>query len=133
MYYVFSFGSIDEEDEKKYIYRIIEPLFTKEEEHLHEVTKDAISLCHQYLKKKFGNSIVSLREISRFSKCVEFFIDYFKKKNEYEKRPNNDKNNKLRSIICSLYLCYYIRLTESEIRVNFENTLRSTLLFLINK
>ena len=28
LYYVFSFGSIDDEDEKKYIHSIIEKLFT---------------------------------------------------------------------------------------------------------
>ena len=35
LYYVFSFCSIEEEDEKKYIYSIIEKLFTKEEKILH--------------------------------------------------------------------------------------------------
>ena len=132
LYYVFSFGSIDDEDEKKYIHSIIEKLFTKEEKNLHEMTKEAISQCHIYLRKTFDSSVVSLREIARFSKCVKFFKDYFTKKNKCEKRPNNEKNNKIRSIICSIYLCYYIRLTDDIIRSNFEIELRAILLKLVN-
>ena len=139
LYYVFSFGSIDEEDEKKYIHSIIEKLFTKEENILHEITRDAISESHKYLRKTYDPSVVSLREIARFSKCIEFFENYFTTKNnnytvknEVEKRINNKKNNKLRSIICSIYLCYYIRLTDQEIRFNFEAILRPILLKLVN-
>ena len=139
LYYVFSFGSIDEEDEKKYIHSIIEKLFTKEEKILHEITRDVISESHKYLRNTYDPSVVSLREIARFSKCIEFFMDYFAKKNDFytvkniiEKRINNIKNNKLRSIICSIYLCYYIRLTDQNIRFNFEAILRPFLLKLIN-
>jgi len=132
LYYVFSFGSIDENDEKKYIYSIIEKLFTEKEKHLHEMTRDAISECHKYLREKYDPSVVSLREITRFSKCVEFFQNYFKIKNEHENRKNNENNNKLRSIICSIYLCYYIRLTSQETRTNFEAALRPILLKLVN-
>ena len=133
LYYVFSFGSIDEEDEKKYIYSIIEGLFTKDEEDLHEITKEAISQCHIYLRNIYGSSVVSLREIARFTKCVEFFKKYFIKKNEYENRKNDDKNNKIRSIICSLYLCYYIRINNSATRNNFDVSLRPILFELINR
>ena len=132
LYYVFSFGSIDNNDEKKYIHSIIEKLFTIEEKNLHEITRDAISKCHIYLRETFDPSVVSLREIARFSKCIEFFMKYFTKKNNYLSRVNNDKNNKLRSIICSIYLCYYIRLTDDKKRANFEVTLRPLLLQLIN-
>ena len=132
LYYVFSFGAIDEKDEKKYIHSIIEKLFTKEEKYLHEKTRDAISQCHIYLRKKFDPSVVSLREIARFSKCVDFFKTYFRIKNEFKERANNEKINKLRSIICSIYLCYYIRLTDQKTRFNFDNELRSILLQLVN-
>ena len=139
LYYVFSFGAINEIDEKKYIHSIIEKLFTKEENCLHEITREAISQCHIYLRTKYDASVVSLREIARFSKCIEFFQKYFEIKNEYEKKDqknnkiiNDEKNNKLRSIICSIYLCYYIRLTDQETRFNFEAELRDILLKLVN-
>ena len=186
LYYVFSFGRIDDEDEKKYIKSIIEKIFpieekrklkqlnnqkkkeleekkqtknsdvyshmkNEEKENLkkeiksleveiktierelkyHEITTEAISQCHKYLRKTYDASVVSLREIARFPKLVEFFKFYFRKKNEYEHRDNNEKNNKIRSIICSIYLCYYIRLTEDFKRTNFEQELRSILLQLV--
>ena len=77
LYYVFNFGSINEEDEKKYIYYIIEKLFTSEEKKLHEITREAIFECHKYLRVILGPSIISLREISRFIKLVIFFQKYF--------------------------------------------------------
>ena len=132
LYYVFSFGSIDDIDERKYRYSILEKSFTEEEKHLHETTTDAISQCHIYLREKFDLSVVSLREIARFTKCIDFFKEYFKIKNEYIKRRDNEKNNKLRSIICSIYLCYYIRLTNQNLRFTFESKLRPILLKLIN-
>jgi len=82
LYYVFSFGSIKNEDEKKYIYSIVQKIFNKDEEELHKLTTEAISKCHIFLRKTFKDpSIVSLREIARFTNCVEFFHDYFIKKN----------------------------------------------------
>ena len=49
LYYVFIFGSIDESDEKKYISSILEKSFTKDENYLYEITKEAISECHIYI------------------------------------------------------------------------------------
>ena len=132
LYYVFSFGFIDEYDEKKYIQNIIEELFEKEENYLHKITKEAISQCHIYLRKIFDYSVVSLREISRFSNCYKFLFNYFVIKNNYERKENNIKNNKIRSIICSIYLNYYIRLDDGRKRANFDSLLRPILLKLIN-
>ena len=134
LYYVFSFGSINEEDEQKYIYSIIEKLFLKDEKELHEITKNAIFECHKYLRETFDPSVVSLREISRFSKCVEFFKDYFYKKDEYLNKDikGKEKLYKIKSIICSIYLCYYIRLIDDTKRAQFDVQLRPILLKLVN-
>ena len=132
LYYVFSFGSIDDDDEKKYIYSIIEKLFKENENNLHKITTEAISQCHIYLRNTFDPSVVSLREIARFSKCIEYLKQYFTIKNKYEKRNNNERNNKIRSIICSIYICYYVRLSDDMRRCNFENELRPILLKLVN-
>lgn len=80
-----------------------------------------------FLGNTLDESVVSLREIARFSKCVEISICYSKKRTENNKIKNTDeknKNNKLRSIICSIYLCNYIRLTDDKKRNHFENELR---------
>ena len=92
LYYVFIFGRI--KDEKKYIYNMIEKSFSNDEKHLHEITTEAISEWNNYFRKIYDYSIVSLREIERFLKCMEFFQKYFIIKNENEGRNNNEKNNK---------------------------------------
>ena len=95
------------------------------------MTTDSITQCHIDLRGTFDPSVVSLREIARFRKCFDFFEGYYTKKNKYLNKTNNINNNKLRSIICSIYLCYFIKLTDKK-RVNFEDKLKHILLKLIN-
>ena len=132
LYYVFSFGAINEIDEKKCTYNIIEKLFTKEENNLHRITTEAISICFKYLRNIYDFSIVSLKELSGFIKCVEFFESYFTKKNYCEEKINNKKNNKLRSIVCSIYICYYSKIESDNHRNKFNYELKQILLNLIN-
>ena len=72
LYYVFILGAIDKIDEKKYIRSIIEELFTSKEKSLHEMTKEAISPYHIYLRKEFDASVVSLREIQDLKNVLNF-------------------------------------------------------------
>ena len=163
--YVFSFGALNDNDEKKYIYSIIEKLFEKGEEDLHEATKEVIFKCHKYLRDTFDPSVVSLREISRFKTIVEFFQKYLiiKRKckeikdndfieeddnkdkveinintnNKLDDKSNKSKNgmekfDKIISIICSVYLCYFIRLIDEYKRQEFNNQLRESLIKLVN-
>ena len=139
LYYVFSFGTLQDADEKKYIKSIIQKLFNKEEENLHKLTTEAISKCHIFLRKIFKDpSIVSLREIARFRKCVEFFQNYYiyksnKKINSINSIDDETKKlYKIKSIICSIYLCYYIRLINEEIRGKFDFELQKTILKIVN-
>ena len=123
MYYIFNFGSINEEDEKKYISSIISNNLFKNEDHLLiEKTTNIISKCHRYIREKNDISAVSLREISRFQICCSFLKDiYYKNKNKYLGIKNSDEQlEKLKSIIISIYLCYYIRLTDERTRNNFD-------------
>ena len=119
MYYVFSFGYMGKEDEDEYITNVISKIFNKKEEKLKEKTKNAISACHQYLKGRYDPSIVSLREISKFTRCCDFFLKYYKIKNGIKNRLGNEKAEKIKSIIISIYICYYIRLTREE-RIDLE-------------
>ncbi len=136
LYFVFSFGTIQDADEKKYINSIIYKLFNKEEENLHKLTTEAISKCHIFLRNIFKDpSIVSLREIARFAKCVEFFKYYFLKKSNKIKQTLKEEIRKLykiKSIICSIYLCYYIRLINEDIRGKFDFELQKTILKIVN-
>ena len=154
--YVFSFGSLNPDDEKKYIYSIIGKLFDKGEEELHEATKEVIFNCHKYLRDTFDPSVVSLREISRFYKIVSFFQKYLTIKRKCEEDKDNDsieddkekldeqnidntkdktgmeKFDKIISLICSVYLCYYIRLIDDKKRQEFNVQLRQPLINLVN-
>ena len=136
LYYVYSFGSINEKDEKKYIYSIINPLFNSQDQELLELTTEAISECHIFLRNTFkAPSVVSLREITRFTKCVEFFKEYFLNKNDEKKSDISFEKTRvylIKSIICSIYLCYFIRLNNSRQRGDFDHQLYETLLDLIN-
>ena len=55
------------------------------------------------------------------------------KKNNFENKNNNEKNNKLRGIICSIYICYYFRLNDFMIRNKFDSYLKIILFKLINE
>ena len=91
-YYAFSFGSLKENDEKKYIKCIAQKSLTKEEEKLSYITNEAISQYHIFLIKSYRNdlSAVSLREIARIKTIVEFFLGLF---------PSMNKNFKKRESI----------------------------------
>jgi hypothetical protein len=133
-YYIFKFGEIYDEDEKIYIDNIIQKLFDKDEEKLHKLTTEAISQCHKFLRHNYQDpSIVSLRDISRFIKIVEFFQDYYQKKNNLGQIDDDIKKlYKIKSIICSIYLCYYIRLKDEDERSIFDHTLQKSLLNIVN-
>ena len=134
LYFVFNFGIIDEEDEKNYIYQMIEKLFSKEEQKLHDITSDAILECHQFLRNISEPSIVSLRDISRFYKCVEFLQKYFSIKDEYLNKDlkGKEKLYKIKSIICSIYICYNNRFNDLRLRTDFDYKLKHLLLNLVN-
>ncbi len=118
MYYVFNFGSLEKENEDKYISSIISDIIPNQK--LKEATKNVISKCHEYLRKTFDPSVVSLREMRRFKKIYKFLLEYFEKKNELDptKKAKEESIN-LKSIIISIYLCYYIRLVDITTRNNF--------------
>ena len=109
-------------------------IFNKNETKLHELTTEAISECHKFLRNYYNDpTISSLREIARFRECIEFFEDYFIKKNN-ENEINDDKKilYKIKSIICSLYCCYYIKIISNEKRAEFDFNLRNILIKLVN-
>ena len=114
---------------KKNIYIVkLENYFQKMKK-LHEITNDAILECHKYLRVAIEPS-----EISRFYKCFEFFQKYFSIKDEYLNIDINGKEKlyKIKSIICSIYICYYYRLNNYEKREGFDLELREILLKLVN-
>jgi len=76
--------------------------------------------------------VVSLREIKRFLKIYNFFIEYYKKKYECLGKARNNESEKLKSIIISVYLCYYIRLVDEDSREGFNRYLLDSFKELVN-
>ena len=130
MYYVFNFGSLEKKNEDQYISSIISDII--DEKKLKEETKNIISKCHEYLRNKFDDSIVSLRELARFKKIYYFFLEYYKKKNKCLQKKSYPESEKLKSIIISIYLSYYIRLVDGASRSKFNNNFKKDFKKLVN-
>jgi len=116
--FVFDFGSLRKEDEKKYISNTIsEKVSTFRKKHLidninetqlKDITEniiESIVICHDYLRNIYDKSSVSMREIRRFGLFFEFFMKYL------------DSDKKMQySLNMTLYLCYYLRLNDKKDR-----------------
>ena len=97
--FVFDFGSLQQDDEKKYIISTIESLITTfqnegiiidiDENELNNIKTeivDSIKICQDFIREKYDRSSVSLREIRRFGIFFKYFIKYFK--NQSTKKKN---------------------------------------------
>ena len=106
-YYVFNFGSLEPEDEIKYISSIVSKLF-EEEEKLKEKTEKAIIKCHEYLRKTIDPLIVSLRDLQN----VLIFYELLSKKIKIR----NEKYDKI--ILLFFLLDWMIKIQEVILKVN---------------
>ena len=123
--FVFDFGSLRKEDEEKYILNTIyEKLSIFKQNHLidninetklkeiAEKIKNSIVTCHDFIRDKYDESSVSMREIRRFGLLFEYFI------------KNYDAENKIQfSLNMALYLCYYLRINDKKHRQDLEKKL----------
>ena len=145
--YVFDFGALSKKDEKNYIKHMINDIIKENE--LSDLTKELISLAQNFIREKNDISSVSLREIRRFIVFYKFFIKYINiRKETIIEQKIEEKNNeninyskltdyeiKLYSINLSIYLDYYLRLTDINEKndINNEGGLRKTLCEKLNE
>ena len=125
--FVFYCGQLKPEDERKYIERILLSQF--EDKHKYKFDNfniDCIDLCTQlisksqiFLREKGLDSSVSLRDIRRFSVFYKWFIYMLTIKSSFSTLPYEKHEIYLRSIVLSLYICYYIRLIDKGHRSNY--------------
>ena len=126
--FVFDFGSLREEDEKKYIINTIYSILSKlerdkviqkvDEQELSILTKEiieSISICHDFIRKQYDKSSVSLREIRRFAIFFEYFIKYFKDPNSGKSKSGMISIMKS-SLNMTIYLCYFLRINDKNCR-----------------
>ncbi len=121
--FIFDFGSLRPEDERKYIHntivsiigsikdnKIIKSIEQNELDDLIEKIIESIVICHQFIREKYDKSSVSMREIRRFGIFFEYFIKYFSNMNY------SDHKKMYLSLNMTLYLCYYLRLNDKTYR-----------------
>ena len=129
--YIFDFGNLRKEDEKKYINNILTDEFSKLifDQNIRKqmiiIAENCICEAQNFIRENYEVSAISLREIRRFIILFQFFQDLLKKKkyNPLKENPifkSMDENqlNKL-SINLGVYLCYYIRLFQKNLREQF--------------
>ena len=138
--FVFYFGSLTKNNEIKYIENMIqepiEEFFNKYKilediNIIKDLTKKMLITSQYFIKKYNDISSVSLREIRRFNILLKFFNRYlmFKKNKskllkeslELEKEYNFYKSlSELEILVCSInlsiYICYYLRITNYNLR-----------------
>ena len=131
MNYIFNFSSLSEREEREYIKSMIEQNITSfyldnednECQKLVQKTLDSICDCHNFIRKNYDASSVSLREIRRFNIFFKFFIDYLKNKSIYKKNYTKTYDLLLAALNITLYLCYYLRISDKKIREDLSEIL----------
>ena len=133
MNYIFNFSSLGEKEEREYIKSMISQNITKyyenkdedECKNLIDKVLGSICECHNFIRKEYDESSVSLREIRRFNIFFKFFSDYLKNKSKYKSNYSTNYQLLLSTLNMTIYLCYYLRISDKKIR--------ETLASLLNK
>ena len=121
--FVFDFGSLRKEDEKKYIHNTIVSIIDniKNNELIKNISDEdlgklieniieSIVICHDFIREKYDKSSVSMREIRRFGIFFEYFIKHF------SIGHFSDLKKMSLSLNMTIYLCYYLRLNDKSYR-----------------
>ena len=141
--YIFDFGNLEKNDEEKYIENIIEKPFdniynkNKKEikssifEKIKKLAKKMIIVSQNFIRDNNDVSSVSLREIRRFNIFFEFFYNFISFKKKHSKKLMETLNLEkeytiyqssseidiiIYSINLSIYICYYLRITNKDLR-----------------
>ena len=128
--FVFDFGSIKSDDEKKYIHNMIffpfEKIISNEKlrDEMVNIAEKVIFEAHNFIRRNNDESSVSLREVNRFIILFQFFLNFL------ENRKDNNMNNNIRdnyigAINLSVYLCYFLRIYNKNIRREFIKTIHN--------
>ena len=138
--YIFDFGNLKEDEEKKYIDSFVTSLLlnqinkdknnkeTEINEGLYKIISESIYVCQTFIREKSEISSISLREIERFKKFFDFFVNFILIVDKSTKNKETKiKNKYLKAINLSLYICYYLRIIDHTIRKELSEKLSKIL------
>ena len=147
LYYIFNFGSLSAENEKNYITGIVEAEineYINDKNLLNKIKQlmiDTFTSAQSFIKARNGKESVSMRETRKFMTIYKFLIKDFERKKEisllYSNKSELQKSmtaeedytfylNKDEflaqkySIATAIYICFYIRLSDSKDKTDFE-------------
>jgi len=140
--YVFDFGNLRDEDEKRYIKSFIDSFLNEKfsltnnynYRNILDKICDSVNFCHTYIRNNNDVSSVSLRDIERFTIFYGFFLNIIKRRKEFENNYKayakkikyfveeiNEEQKKeniifLKAANLSLFICYYLRIIDPKQR-----------------
>ena len=146
LYYIFNFGSLSAEIERKYITSIVNAEindFIKDKSKLEKIKELMIESFMQaqiFVKEKNGKESVSMRETRKFIIIYKFLIKDFNRKIQLSKKYYQNERNEVKTenlcykfyldkdedelaqkycIATTIYICFYIRLHDSNDKLEF--------------
>ena len=134
--FVFDFGTPGKEDIKRYILNIIKYTFKKYKdkklisnnnlEIIENIALNSIYDSQEFIQKSYEISSVSLREIRRWGILFDWFYQLLN--NEYfsDKIGNLKEKVIIYSLNLSIYLCYYIRIYDKNLRNQFSQLMKKS-------
>ena len=140
--FVFDFGNLTRLDREKYIKSMINGPISKYYlnqlspscEHKKKIALKLTILAQDFVQTLYGISSVSLREVRRFQIFFDWFVEYLRTKENITDTviPKNVTESKLddiivRSIVLSIYICYYLRLQRTEDRTKFKGEIEKSI------
>ncbi|OUM66214.1 hypothetical protein PIROE2DRAFT_59532 [Piromyces sp. E2] len=123
--FVFDFGSPESEDIEKYIsnmvYQTLEDIIEDSEKrnNFHKRTTKSVKEAHEFIKEYFDISTVSLREVRRWGILFEWFNQFLRNPYFSKRFTLSDDEIYTYSSNLSIYLCYYLRIYNKEVRKEF--------------
>ena len=141
--YIFNFGVLTYKDEVIYAKSIIQIYFDKiekkreyqkeikiyglikiEKEEIEKekrIIADTIIFCHNFLKDRFDDSLVSLRDIRRFIIFYDWFLKYLINESTQKDFYKDNSQKLLKDCLnLTIYLCYYLRISDITLRNEFK-------------
>lgn len=114
--YVWDYGSLQKKDEKAYIERMVQKVFPKEK--MVHLFVELLTMSQQFVKKEEGSDCcVSLRDVERCRKLVEWFVKTLKTKSKDKLyKPYKLEAN---AIILALSICYHSRFPDNDVRKRY--------------